>query len=787
MTTPHRLTHTACAAALLLHLSLTLSPALAQTTAPAARPAISFTLPAQPLDQALAQFARQAGLQLVASPEQLRGRQGRPVNGALDPHAALAELLRGSGLQGRITDGLLTITPAPPTAAAETALPAVRAKAEALREQPSGPVIGYAARRTATGTKTDTPIIETPQSMAIVTAQQIEDTKATSLAEVLAYTPGVLHDPGYSNSYDVFFSRGFRLQDGSGGVYRDGLKLGASGWATGQQEPYGMERVELLKGAASVLFGAAAPGGVLNIVTKQPGPGMVDEVKLEAGNRRHRAAAADLGRNWSDQWAARLVVLARQADTAVQHIPNDTVYVAPSLRWTPSAATSLTLLGHYNDRRTAYIYGVPLEGSLLASPHGRIPRERFVGEPDFDRQDTRQHALGYVFSHAFSDALTLRHGLRYLHSRNQIRFTGLDEAAADGRFWLRSAYDELEATRGVSADTSVQYQFQAAGAAHTLVAGSDQSRHTVVSRWSCAAMAPLDVFRPSYGARPVGMALCDDSQEQQTRVGLYLQDQVKWGRLSLLAGGRQAWARSTPRGGTAERSDAFTGRLGLVYEFASGFAPFASFSQSFEPVSGIDNAGRRYEPRRGEQAELGVRWQSPAQDLLASAAVFRLKQTNVLSRRAGLTRPVQTGEVLSEGIELELKGRLTRHLSTTASYAHTNARTTRSEIAAQVGLPQSGMPRHQAALWLKSENLLATGVQLGAGARHVGRTEDWNGTRTPVPAYTSFDAMAAYDAGSWMLALNVSNLADRDTLICSYGTCVYGDGRRVTATATYRW
>ncbi len=765
----------------------------AGTSAPTTRKA--YDIPAGPLEVALNRFGREAGILLSFPTETTAGLQSKGLSGSYSVQEALPLLLQGTRLAAvaQANGSWVLVKRAEPVAGSaatggETTLSAVIVKASAERETATGPVNGYVAKRSATATKTDATLFETPQSISIVTAQQIEDIKATSIAEALAYTPGVLHDPGYSNSYDVIYSRGFRLHDGSGGVYRDGLKLGASGWATGQQEPYGAERIELLKGAASVLYGAAAPGGVLNIVTKQPSQDMVNELKVETGNYGHRAVAADLGKTWSDEWSGRVVALVRRADTMVDHIPNDTVYLAPSLRWTPSASTSLTLLAHHNERRTAYIYGVPVDGSLMASPYGKLPRNRFVGEPDFDRQDTRQHTFGYLFNHAFSDDVTLRHGLRYVDARNHIRFTALNEAdASNPRLWQRRAYDELETTRGTSADTSVQIRFDAVGAKHTLVAGTDQSDHKIGSFWDVASLAPLNLFAPMYGAIPGTFTDDGDGEETQQRVGLYLQDQLKIGRLTALIGGRQDWARNTPLGGDTQTSKAFTGRVGAVYELDDGLAPFFSFSQSFEPQSGFDNNENRYQPARGEQAELGLRWQSADGALQASVALYRLLQTNVKSRRAGLSRPVQTGEVQSEGAEFEVKGRLSRHLSVIASYAYTDAVTRKSEVASEVGLPRPGMPRNQAALWLTSENLLAPGLRFGLGARYVGTTEDWGGTRAEVPAFTTFDAMVSYTVGAWSMSVNVNNLTNKDTMICSYGYCTYGDGRRVTAQLGYRF
>jgi iron complex outermembrane receptor protein len=747
---------------------------------------LALDLPPQPLEQSLNQLARQAGVQVMFAGALMQGKQAPALKGEFAPREAMERLLAGSGLVLKAVDERTFTIEAAPASSTEavTTLPAVKVKAQ-RPDETTGPVRGYAARRTASGTKTDTPLLETPQSISVVGAEQIADQKATSVTEALAYTPGVVIDPGYANSYDVFYSRGFRMQDGTGSVYRDGLKLGGSGWATGQQETYGLERIELLKGAASVLYGAAAPGGVLNVVTKQPQPDHVNEVVAEGGNYRHRAVASDLGGSLSDTLSARLVLLARNADTAVDFIPNNARYVAPSLRWAPDASTSVTVLAHHSERRTAYIWGVPVEGSLLPSPYGTLPRERFVGEPGFDRQDTRQSSLGWLVTHRFNDGLSLHHGLRWIDSENHVRFTNLrGPSAGDPRVYERRVFDELESTRGVSTDTRLQADFDTAGLRHKVVGGVDYSRHHIGSVWQGATLDPLNIYEPVYGAAPGAFIPLSDDQDRQRRLGLYLQDQIKFGGLTGLAGVRRDEVRSELNG-QGEKTSATTGRVGVVWELAPGLAPFVSWSQSFEPVSGLDNEDRRYKPTEGEQYELGLRWQMDG--LLVSAAAYDLVQSNVQKRRAGLPRPVQTGEVRSRGVELEAKGPIARRVNLIASYAYTDARATKSEEAAQIGQPVSYQPRHQAALWSRFDNVGLPGLHLGIGARHTGSTEDWDGTGAGVPPTTTYDALVGYTAGPWTVRLNVNNLTDKDTLLCTGGWCVYGDGLRATASVAYRW
>lgn len=803
-----RLALTTLAHALALALLAPAGAALAFDTPAAAHERRQYDIPAGPLEPALNRLGRETGILLAYPAGLATGMQSDGARGAFTVAEALARLLRGTGIvavpnagggytlarQGAADRAQEQVK----DAGASRVMPSVIV--DGLREAQDGPGTGYAARRSAGATKFDVPVTEIPQSIAIVTADQLATLKPVSLGEAIAYTPGIVVDPGYVNSFDVFYSRGFRLSDTSGGIYRDGLKFGGAGWASGQQEVYGLERLELIKGAASVLYGAAAPGGVLNTVTKRPTADMVNELRASAGTHGRREAAADLGGALNTAWSWRVTAVARNDETRIDHIPNNGRYFAPALKWQPTAATSLTLLAHAHDRRTAYQYALPAEGTLIASPFGKLPPGRFVGEPGFDRQDARQYGGALLFEHAFSDSLRLRHGTRYLKSENHVQFIGLDGAQDDDprRQW-RSAYDEWERTRGFSSDTSIEGRWKGLGMAHTLLAGFDYARHKPESEWSLASVAPLDLFAPVYGARPEGMTPVPSYSTRAiaTRKGLYVQDQAKVGeRWIFLLGARHDWASDArsplagaPRWST-ERAEATTGRAGAVYQATGGLAPFFSFSQSFEPQGGVDAAGKRFEPTRGEQAELGLRWEVPSTGLLLSATAYTLTQRNVVTSdpRTPAVR-MQTGEVKSRGAEFEAKGRLAKHVDLIASYAYTDARTTRSLRPEDIGLRQPSVPRHQAALW-GDASLAAIGwpgLRAGLGARYTGAMTDVRGSNARVPSYTTFDALLAWEAGQWRASLNFANLADRDTLTCSYGNCLYGEGRRVTATLGYLW
>lgn len=784
-----RIAALACAA-----LCASLAPAQAQDTA---QPAATFAIPAQPLDQALNLLARQAGLQLLAPPALVQGVPGRAVQGRLGVAAAAAQLLQGSGLAARVLSGTLVVEKAPASSGA--ALPTVTVTAGAARETATGPVDGYLARRSATGTKTDTALIETPQSISIVTAAQVEVQKAQSLSDALAYSAGVAVRES-SRATESFVLRGFQADGQSGSLYRDGTKY-SSNLYQGQQEPYGMERIELLRGAASVLYGNAAPGGIINTVSKRPTQETLRELNLELGSFQRKQVSGDFGGKLNEDgtWSYRLTGLLRDSNTFIDHVQDDRTFLAPALTWRPSAATSLTLLAQYKETESKYVYALPAIGTVQPSHHGRLSRSTFIGEPGADRYRDQARSVGYLLEHAFSDQIKLRQNLRLDNTHVVYSYTyHYDLADADQRITDRGFDQSASQARAFTADTSLELKWGQGALRHTTLLGLDHTRQKErVQRYDLGLPA-FDIFAPTYGATPT------DPQEslyaahrKLRRTGLYLQDQLKIAdRWVALLGGRYDWTENTtsPIVGddvwTAEKNNAFTARAGLVYLADNGLAPFASFSQSFEPAAGLGRTGERFKPTEGEQFELGLRWQPPGAQTLVTATVYQLTQQNVLTLDPlNIAFQVQTGEKRARGFEFEARTRPVRNLSVLAAYAFTSAKTTRSNTAAEIGARSPFTPRHQASVWADYGlgALGLPGLTVGGGVRYVGSSTGFAFLNAAVPAYTVFDAMLSYATGPWKFALNVSNLADKTYIAnCTYG-CFYGEARKAILSAGYRW
>lgn len=775
-------------------------PLSAQTAEPATVVRKGYTIPAGSLEESLSAFAAAAGVPLSFDPALVAGKQSKGLQGNFSAQEGLNRLLDGSGLELLPrSGGGYTLR-----RQASAMLPEVEVVANA-EENAWGRVNGYAAKRSATATKTDTPIIETPQSISVVGAEEVETRKANNLMDALGYVAGIARSEGSDRAGEYFFIRGFKAYSGAGSIYRDGTKYTVNGF-NGQQELYGLERIELLKGASSVLYGTAAPGGVINTVSKRPTGETLRELNVETGSFNRKQVSGDFGGTLDKEGTLsyRITGLKRDSGTFIDHVPDNRTFIAPSFKWQPSTATSLTVLAQHQEDRTAYVAGLPGEGTVLRNPNGKIPRNRFAGEPAFDDFSIKIQSIGYLFEHDFNDQLKLRQSMRHFKSEGKFNYVEIWQLAPDMRNTLyRYGVKRNVASESTTADTSLQYAWSSGAVKHTTLVGFDITRQKDRNEQSILDTAALDLYKPVYGSpvhTPVPSAFYSPVSET-SMMGVYLQDQMKIAeKWVVLLGGRYDKVRYDEEnfhtGDVAadnEKSSAFTGRAGLVYLADNGVAPYVSFSQSFQPQPGIDRNQSRFEPTRGEQWELGVRYQPQGSNTMLSSAIYELVRTkDLVTDPANIAFQTQRGKVRSRGIELEARTRIGRYTNLIAAYAYTDARTIESSplTPENEGVRSDGVPYNQFSLWSDYSfgSLGFAGLKAGAGVRYVDSTRGSPmGAVVEVPSFTLLDAMVSYTTGRWKLALNVTNLADKTYIAsCTYG-CFYGEPRRVIASATYRW
>jgi iron complex outermembrane receptor protein len=709
-----------------------------------------------------------------------------------------------------------TPTPAAPAEAAsvpETTLPAVKVKAAADNETGTGPVTGYRAKRSTTATKTDTPLNEVPQSISVITADQIRDQSSPNMQEALRYTAGVRNEMyGIDNRGDYFSMRG----GSEGSVLLDGLRLPLTGWwGVVRNEPYAFERIEVLRGPASVIAGQNGPGGVVNLVSKRPQAEAANEVQVQGGINNHKQVAADLTGpiDAEGRLLYRLVALKKDSGTQVDHADDERTYFAPSLTWKPTSGTSLNVYAQYQKDKTGNTNAFfPIQGTLTPAPNGPIPTDTFIGEPDWDSYGGERKRFGYQLEQQLGNDWTLRHNLRYDDTDGHIRtmyadwesgFVNADESAnANGRYLRRIWYASDDRSKVTNADLLLEGKLDFGRTRHTVLLGADAMR----AKWHKIDYAggyatPLDVYSPVYSTFPLpALDVAATTDTRARNFGVLLQDQIKFDdHFVLVAGLRRDRARMDTEGAYAQQDDSATSKnLGGVYLAPGGVSPYLNYSESFEAVAPATDATdpdnvlvQFYKPKRGKQVEAGVKWSPENQRFTIASAIYELREKNRVTSGPTATTQQQLGEVTVKGFEIEGSANLPAW-DLTAQYTYMDATETSDDPAraAYRGKQLASIPKHSASAWAvhKLDPWGLPGLRVGAGVRHIGSTADDLGENT-IPAVNIYDLLIGYDRGPWRLALNVSNLTDKDYIATclSRGDCWFGAQRRAVLSAAYRW
>lgn len=803
--------HWLAAAAVLAALGGAPAAAGAQPAAPGeAGRVFDFAIPSKPLLSALVDFTATTGIQVIRPDGEAIGGTAPAVSGRLTAAQALQALLAGSGLGFRVTNAeTITLVPRPSGAEGSVMLPEVRVDAGALRGW--SPVRGFVAGVSATGTKTDTPLIETPQSISVVTRDQMQAQGAQSVADALRYTAGTIVSPLGLQNKDTFYIRGFGDTDGGGQQYLDGMRLiYPSGFAQPQIDPWNLERVEVLRGPASVLYGQASPGGIVNMVSRRPTDETIRQFGFQAGSFNQYAGMFDFGGRVDEdgRFLFRLSGLGRVNDTQFQFNRQARLSISPVLTWRPSADTSFTVLTNIQqDKPGGRFYNlVPAYGSVLPNRNANISRDFTDADPNYNSYTRSQYSIGYILDHRFNETWSMRQNFRYMHTDGEYRDVFSAGLQPDQRTLNRYTRLNREHMDALTLDNQVQARFATGGLAHTVLAGVDY-RHTRDDNAVGLGVAPaLDLFAPVYGSAFIGdPAYYTSTVQTLDQVGVYAQDQVRWGRWNFLIGVRGDSAsndtRSRLANTTTRQSDsAFTWRTGLVYRFDNGLAPYASYSTSFFPTAGTAFGGGSFRPTTGQQYEVGLKFQPNGFNSFVTLAAFHLTQQNVLTadpNPAHLGFSVQTGEVRSRGIEFQANASLTNSLNLVATYTYLDNEVTRSNTT-NLGKVPLYVPRHSASLWADYTIPAgrAAGLRLGGGVRFVGSTYGDTLNTFKVSSYEVFDATIRYDIGRlnprWngvQLSVNANNLFDREYVAgCgSTSACYFGNRRTILGGISYAW
>jgi iron complex outermembrane recepter protein len=652
----------------------------------------------------------------------------------------------------------------------------------------------------SSGTKTDTAILETPRSMSVITADHIQALQVVNIDEVLRYSAGVGTEfRGIDRARTDISMRGFNW---SGFVFTDGMRGGVGLYGEFDVDPFGLERVEVLRGPASILYGASSPGGIVNVVSKRPTDTFHARVEAHVGSFEQVGTKVDIGGplNADKTLLFRLTGVGRTGNSQVDTVEDSRLFVAPALTWTLAPRTSITFRASYQRDDAPWAIFLPAEGTVLPNPNGRIPSSRHLGEEHFvDRFHRWFFTPGYAFEHRGS-RWTLQHGLRFGRYEFDALSVSGGELHEDARTVSRYPWVGDEHGHQLVTDSNAQTSTRLGRTTHRLLFGLDAKRSVASGSYGYDEGPPLDIFAPVYGATlSRDVPLYQSDRQTSSQVGFYAQDQVRAGKLVLNVGGRYDRAGSRTDDAlsmsvTDQHDDAFTGQAGALYLFASGLAPFANYAESFEPQGGSDAQGRPFVPTTGMQIEGGLKYQLARTDSLVTVSGFVIRQQNVLTSDPLDARfSVQTGEVRSRGVDIDARVRVTGGTALMAAYTFTDAEVTKSN-GADLGLRPAQTPRSLFSVWADHTvtRSRVQGLRLTGGIRWRGRTLDYENVIT-VPDVTLVDAGISYELRGTLsgvgLSVNASNLFDRTYVASCEGAywCMYGPRRQLTATISRRW
>ncbi|MEH2387093.1 MAG: TonB-dependent siderophore receptor, partial [Nostoc sp.] len=648
----------------------------------------------------------------------------------------------------------------------------------------------YNVPETSTATKTDTPLRDIPQSIQVVPRQVLEDRKVRSVNEAVETVSGVVD--GGSNFGAPSGGRVIRgfVQNGN---FRNGYRdTNDSFTLTGIGT---IEQVEVLKGPASVLFGAVEPGGIVNVITKQPLSEPYYSLGFEAGNFGYYQPSIDFSGplNAEKTVLYRFIASYQSSESFQDFVKTDITTIAPSITLKLGDRTDLNLYYEYTNYN-----GYPNEsGSWFFSDGSFLPRSLFLGYPDLTFIDAKTQKFGYTLNHKLSDNWQIRNNFAVATTRTRDAFAGGADIV-DDRLLIGISAER----RGYSIDNyfgqiDLLGKFKTGSISHQLLVGFDFNRNVQIFESTIAdsALPNLDIFNPDYNiSNPVYIPNYSFDSSTQS-YGAYLQDQISiLDSLKLLIGGRLDWVSQNQTSSgidSPEQNDsAFSPRIGLVYQPSKSVSLYTSYSQSFLPTSGFNPDGRAFKPTKGTQYEAGIKADFLDGKLSTTLAAYQITKTNVtIQDQNNRDFQIQVGEQRSRGIELDIAGEILPGWKVIGSYAYTDAEVT-EDIDISVGNKLLGVPENQASLWTTYEIQKGSlkGLGFGLGLFYVGERAALSDNSVELPNYLRTDAAIYYRRDHLNAAINIRNLFDTDYFRSTYGyTLGLERGAPLTIIGSIRW
>lgn len=514
----------------------------------------------------------------------------------------------------------------------------------------------------ASALKVDTPAQEMTQSVSVVTQEDLKNRAPVKFDEALRYTAGVqAQQYGADNDTDWALVRGFEAR-----TYLDGSRTFKDGHYTWINESYGLERIEILRGSAAILYGEAPPGGVINAVQKKPTVVPQGEVKLQLGNHNHQSVGFDVSDKANEDGSVRfrLVGMFKRRNGELNGAKNDRFYLAPSVAIDVSDKTQLTFMStilHDDGVPTNGFF--PAYGTIIDAPNGKIDPSTNLGEPGYDKYKRTQVSVGYNLEHEINDTWNFTQRFNYAYNKLFLKSTYAFPNYGPSETVNRGVVYRDGDVSSFTLDNRAVAKWDSDRVENTLLMGVDLQHHKNVGIEKSPKAAPINPWKPIYGNYPVNDPKNDVNRRiNMSQASLYAQYQFKLDYKWIgILGGRYDMVKRENRGygvNTNEYHSRNDNELslnaGLMYQADNGMSPYISYSESFEASGSLDwRTKQLLKPVRGQQAELGVKYTPYFMDGFVNIAMFDIKQKNPFVLGQG-PKATQSGEATLEVLRLKL-------------------------------------------------------------------------------------------------------------------------------------
>lgn len=634
--------------------------------------------------------------------------------------------------------------------------------AEHRQESADGPVLGYRATRSATATRTDTDIRDTPQSIQVVPAQVLEDLNTTRIDRALDFAGGVSRQNNFGGLTFLNYSvRGFT----TGELYKNGFAINRGSYSS--PDTSSIERIEVLKGPAASLYGRGDPGGLVNIVSKRPQDEAFSTLSVSAGSWDRYRSSLDVNTplNEDGSLLSRVNMAIEDNGSFRDHVGSQRRIVSPSLSWQLSPDTRLMLDAEFSRTESVFDRGIPAVNGQL----GSVKRSTFMGEPnDGDIRNDNQ-TLDLTLEHYLSDTWKLRLANHY--TQGTLNGDSSEPQALVGTTLTRFYRQRDFEWNDTITQAELHGDFEFAGWQHQTLIGLEYENYRNSQKYPQSATLlsyGLDIYNPVYGQPKPALTRANDFHERTESYALNLQDQIAFtDRLRGLVGVRlerieQTALNRTTRVSNRQEKDVATPRLGLLYQLTPAVGVFANASTSFKPNT-IGTRGQVYKPEKGLGYETGVKLDLLDGRLGGTIALFQIDKENVITTDA-VGDSVAAGKARSQGLDMQLSGQLSDAVRIIGAYAYIDAEVTEGDAALPKGSDLLGIARHSGSLLgvYEFQNGALRGSDIGAAVNYVGERSGQAGSDFTLPSYSTVDLLAHYKASEDVtLGLNLNNLFDR--------------------------